>query len=553
MWKKLDSSVKIILVVWVVALHLVFAGLVYLYFDVTGGLGLGSYSETPTPIELTEVAERGAGAPLPNDSVRPCIIGSETIIDPCEPRDTFGVQGVIPLSSVFPADPPTYEGVLFNSYGLYPPDEIPEDTLSGSAHLVVRGIFDPDRTQCAGHPLLFPAWVFGDDVATPSVAVSSITTDDLTFHHWTCFAEFSVHEYLVGGGPRKLSVQLPTSGVPYDTADTPSFESFGEELESLGTQVEDSVEGIEWVAWLGPSYNVMVESLAAYALWDLQKDDDETVRVVSPDAVYYRDSGLTGSALDRLQAPLAVFRRDIKAAHATRIGRTSGRVGVDTDTPMLVTDALKLPDYYEEIGAYDNPIATPAPPPTSPYPPTGLYVTRWTNPIPEVDLEWYAPVSSTVTHYKIVRIDSLGNEKVIAEALPGEFTETTDRDLPVAGVEYTYTVIAVNDHGESPPSAGETVRNGPPNPPTDLYVSLQPGNEADLEWYAPASSHVTGYRVERKQGNGAWVTLQDNIPSEHLETTDFGLVSGQAYTYRVIALGEWADSAPSTPYVLRVP
>ena len=553
MWKRLDSSVKIIIVAWVVALHLVFAGLVYLYFDVTGGLGIGSYVETPTPLELTEVAERRARTHLPNGSVTPCIVRSETEVAPCAPRRTFGLRGVIPQSSVFPADPPTYEEVLFNSYGLYSPEEIPEDTLSGSAHLVVRGIFDPDRTQCAGHPLLFPAWVFGDDVATPSAAVNSITSDDLTFHHWTCFAEFSVHEYLVGGGPRKLSVQLPTSGVPYDTANTPSLESYGEELELLRSRVADSVEGFEWVAWLGPSYNALVESLAAYALWDLQKDDDEVVRVVSPDAAYYRESGLTGSELDRLQAPLTDFRRDIKAAHTARVGRTSGRVGVDVDTPELIGNVYNLPRYYKEIGAYDNPIATPAPPPTSPYPPTGLLVTRWTNPIPEVDLEWYAPVSSTVTHYKIVRIDSLGNEKVIAEALPGEFTETTDRDLPVAGVEYTYTVIAVNDHGESAPTAGSSVRNGPPNPPTDLYVSLQPGNEADLEWYAPASSHVTGYRVERKQGNGAWVTLQDDIPSEYLETTDFGLVSGQAYTYRVIALGEWADSTPSTPYILHVP
>ena len=551
MWKELDSSKRIIIAAWLVFLHLFFAGLIYLFFDVTGGMGLGSYSEGPSDLTATAVAwDENVYS---DGFVKPCAVRPGTLIDPCGTRRAFGFNGVISFSSVYPDDPPTLEEVMLNSYGFYSPEEIPEDILIGSAHLVVRGIFDLDTTRCAGHPLLFPAWVFGDDVVSPGASVGSITSEDLAFHHWTCFAEFSAHEYLVGAGPSKLSVQLPTWGVPYDTTDSPSLESYGEELEAIRSQVADSVEGVEWVAWIGPSYNVMVESLTAYALWDVQKGDDDVVRVVSPDAAYYEEAGVTGSALDRLQAPLADFRRDIKAAHATRIGRTSGRIGVGTNTPMLVTDVLKLPDYYEEIDAYDNPIATPAPPPTSPYPPTGLLVTRWTNPIPEVDLEWYAPVSSTVTHYKIVRIDSLGNEKVIAEALPGEFTETTDRDLQVAGEEYTYTVIAVNDHGESAPSAGDSVRNGPPNPPIDLYVSLQPGNEADLEWYAPASSHVTGYRVERKQGNGEWIILQDIIPSEHLETTDFGLVSGQAYTYRVIALADNEESAPSTPYVLRVP
>ena len=569
MCERTHPSLKCAFVAWLVFLHLTL-GLVLTFLVGLSHLGQAPEGKaSPRPIgSLNEVAlldpdERHTetartltvvdGRSYFTGTVEACTGPSHRENDPCVARSDFGFHGVIPAGSVLLDEPPTYEEVLFNSYGVYELAEVPEEFLDTSAHLVVRGSFVADTTRCASHPLLFQQWIFGEETLPAQPSNQAVSVDDITFHHWTCFTELSVHEYLVGSGPSRISIQHPNSAVPYDTADTPSLDPYANDLARLKSRIADEYEGFEWVAWIGPSYNVMVESLTAYALWDVQKGDDDVVRVVSPDAAYYEEAGVTGSALDRLQAPLADFRRDIKAAHTTRIGRTSGRIGVGTNTPMLVTDVLKLPDYYEEIDAYDNPIATPAPPPTRPYAPTGLYVTRWNNPDPEVDIAWTAPVSSTVTHYKIVRIDSLGNEKVIATALPGEFTETTDRDLPVAGVEYTYTVIAVNDHGESAPSAGDSVVNGPPNPPTGLYVSLQIGTEADLEWEAPASSHVTGYRVERRQGNGAWVTLQANIPAVHLETTDFGLVSGEAYTYRVITLADDAESTPSAPYVLHVP
>ena len=112
---------------------------------------------------------------------------------------------------------------------------------------------------------------------------------------------------------------------------------------------------------------------------------------------------------------------------------------------------------------------------------------------------------------------------------------------------------AVNEHGESPPSGKAVIRNGVPNAPTGLWAELQPGNEADLGWDASASSYVTGYRVERKTGSGAWVTIKDNLSTEYLNSTDWNLQSGTTYTYTVIAVNEHGESAPSAPYVLRVP
>ena len=479
---------------------------------------------------------------------------SASAANPCDVGRSVEFPGWVPQSVSYPATPPTFEAMLFGSSDSDRLTEVPEHALLSSTHIVARGRFVDNSLHCDGYAVVNPDWAVDHAaLGVPDPPEGQRVIVDFGIEHWMCFAELAVHEYLVGTGGSRVNVNIAAAAIPYDAG--VDFATLYEKstLDAYRTAVTDHFFGSDWVVWLGPSYSTAVEAWTAYSLWDVQKGDDGVVRVVSPVTEHYEHAGLTGSAMERLRSPLSDFRRDIKAAHASRVERTSGRIGVGTDTPKLVTDIIKLEDYYEEVGAYHYPIATPAPPPTSPYAPTGLFVTRWNNPDPEVDIAWTAPVSSTVTHYKIVRIDSLGNEKVIATALPGEFTETTDRDLPVAGVEYTYTVIAVNDHGESAPSAGDSVVNGPPNPPTGLYVSLQIGTEADLEWEAPASSHVTGYRVERRQGNGAWVTLQANIPAVHLETTDFGLVSGEAYTYRVITLADDAESTPSAPYILHVP
>ncbi len=567
-WHRTRPALRCLIVMWLVFLHVFFLLTVFCIFGLSR---LGQPSERMAnlfpfypDVEMAIVGQTNDGTPSPaavsiadrdvyfRGLIEACSGPWKLGIAPCVARSDFGFHGAVASTSAYLDEPPTYEEVLFNSYGLYDFDEVPAEILDASAHLVVRGSFDTGTTKCSSHLLLFHQWIFGGEATRTEVPPRASSSEDFTFHHWTCFTEFSVHEYLVGSGPAKISVQHPNSGVPYDTADTPSLSAYEDELESLRSQIAEEYEGIEWVGWLGPSYNATVESLTAYALWDVQKGDDDIVRVVSPNAAYYEDSGVTGSALERLQAPLADFRRDIKAAHESRVSRTSGRVGVGTETPELVSDVFKLPEYYEETGAYDNPIATPVPPPTSPYPPMDLYGELWTDPQPEVDLAWTAPASSQVTTYKIMRVDSLGTEIIVAE-IPSEFVEVTDRNLPIAGAEYTYTVIAVNEHGESPPSGTAVIRNGAPNAPTGLYVSLEPGNEADLEWYAPPSSYVTGYRIDRKTGNGAWVTLSDNLPTDYLNSTDWNLQSGTTYTYRVVALNGWSTSAPSAPYVLRVP
>ena len=386
-----------------------------------------------------------------------CISGAG-VSDPCEvDRQVEFTRGAA-LSRFLPNQPPSLEAMLFNSWDGDSLSEVPEYALLSSTHVVARGRFIDDSLSCKGYPSINPEWsVNHAGLGVPEPSEGQRVVVDFGTYHWMCFAEFTVHEYLVGAGGVRLNVNLAAAAVAYESGIDFETKHGQSTLDRYRASVTDHFFGSDWVVWLGPSYSMAVEAWTAYSLWDVQKGDDGIVRVVSPAAAHYEEMGLTESALDRLRLPLTDFRRDIRAAHASRVERTSGRIGVGTETPKLVKDVFKLEDYYEEVGAYQYPIATPAPPPTSPYPPTDLYGELRTDPQPEVDLEWRAPASSQVTTYKIMRVDNLGNEVVVAE-IPSEFVEVTDRHLPIAGAEYTYTVIAVNEHGESAPSAPFVLR-----------------------------------------------------------------------------------------------
>ena len=302
-----------------------------------------------------------------DDDFEPCAVSVHSP-DPCEEGRTVQFEGVVTRSVSYPATPPTLEALLFNSWGDETLNEVPRYALMGLTHIVVRGRFVRDSLRCQGFQVINPGWGV-DHVAlgVRDVPEGARVILDLQVNHWMCFAEFTVHEYFTGAGGASLNINLAAAAVPYETG--ADFESIYDQrtLDSYRASVSDHFFGSDWVVWLGPSYSMAVEAWTAYSLWDVQKGVDGIVRVVSPLAEHYEEVGLTGSDMDRLRLPLADFRRDIKAAHASRVTRTSGRIGVGTDTPKLVTDAFKLEDYYEEVGAYDYPFATPALPPTSPY------------------------------------------------------------------------------------------------------------------------------------------------------------------------------------------
>ena len=328
----------------------------------------------PTPT-ATAIPPTATVAPTPsgtaNSSVfegfEPCTRAGVEDRDPCEVRRRFGVPGI--GSRSLPEIPPSYEQILFNAWDRYQLDEVPPIGLLAATHIMARGTFEVGSTRCASHPFLFPAWIFDEGESTyPEIPEGETVTIQGVWdlYSWDCFTTFNVGEWLVGRGPASIVVTHPHLGSTYSLNDTPSIESYAEELNAFRDFVADAYEGYEWVLWLGTPPITSVLSWAAYNYWDVQRDAEGTVRVVSPDFEFYDTEGLTGAELVKLNPVLEDFRRDIAAAHELRVARTSGRVGVQVSLPMLVTDASMLAAHFDEIGATRHIVATPAPAPAEP-------------------------------------------------------------------------------------------------------------------------------------------------------------------------------------------
>ncbi len=297
--------------------------------------------------------------------IEPCASASGDF-DPCDPDRDVEFQGFSQGSSVLPDRPYSLEEVLFNSWGVWDLDEVPNWDLVSATHIVARGRFEEDSLVCQGVPVLFPAWSLDyADLGIPEPEPGQPIHLGPTVSHWMCFARLQVHEYMVGKGGASVTVMLAAAGLPYSDEAELIIPNIQELLEGQRKAVSDHFVGPEWVVWLAPSYSAAVESWMSYSLWGVQRGEDGIVRVISPDAKYYENVEDLEYDDSHLMAPLDEFRRLIADADVSRRERTSGRIGVGADTPMLVQDALRLSDYYQEIGAYDHPTLPPMRPPNA--------------------------------------------------------------------------------------------------------------------------------------------------------------------------------------------
>jgi len=312
-------------------------------------------------------------------------------------------------------------------------------------HFVVRGVAVPGSTRCASH-------------APPSTLLKGSESD--TLETWSpgtaihCYTDIAVREYIFGSGPSRITYRSGQRSVDEISPDFGTAERDSSYFADITGPLAESLEGYEWIYWLTTPLDASEGAWRATSLWDVQRRGDGVIVGVSRYRVGSDDESVY---LDELEPALEDFATDTKAAMAHYVELYGGKIGDSTNAPSFISspDLSSVYEYIKLMGALDVPGFTFTPPPPSPLipsAPTDLYGELWTDPQPEVDLAWTAPVSSQVTTYKIMRVDNLGNEVVVAE-IPAEFVEVTDRNLPIAGAEYTYTVIAVNEHGDSAPSA----------------------------------------------------------------------------------------------------
>lgn len=170
-----------------------------------------------------------------------------------------------------------------------------------------------------------------------------------------------------------------------------------------------------------------------------------------------------------------------------------------------------------------------------PVPPTGLSAVGCDQ---QVDLAWTAAPSASC--YNVYRaLSPTGPFSVRATGL----VATSYGDAAANGTTYYYYVTSLNAAGESGPSnqASAMPRSGAsdPEPPTNLRVAVYSGC-IDVEWDAPTTCHVLGYKVFRRLADvegASWVPL--NPSGQLVRKTRFrdsgpnGPQNGIRYLYRV--------------------
>jgi hypothetical protein len=81
--------------------------------------------------------------------------------------------------------------------------------------------------------------------------------------------------------------------------------------------------------------------------------------------------------------------------------------------------------------------------------------------------------------------------------------------------------------------------------PSNLLAPTVQSNSVQLTWDDSGTAGVT-YRVERKQGTGAWATLTSGIAAGTETYTDTTVAASTAYTYRVIAVSATLGESPAS-------
>ena len=207
-------------------------------------------------------------------------------------------------------------------------------------HIVVRGVVVPDTTRCAAY-LFIPAKYMRKDING--------------LYHYYCFVDLAISEYMVGSGPPILTVSIHRENLwGIDVNNLESIKEATQHLDDPRARTANAFEGRELVLFLDLPFTLAVESWNAggfFVVWSVQRNRSDEIRAVAADIRYAR----TDEQRARLNIPLAELTRKVKEADVKRMTITEGRIGIDKDLPMLVTDANFLQDFYISEGAvYDD-------------------------------------------------------------------------------------------------------------------------------------------------------------------------------------------------------
>ena len=504
-----------------------------------------------------------------------------------------------------------------------------------TTHVALRGTYLPGTVRCtSGHPRRAPSYL-GRGQASSGLLIY-------------CFADVRVNAYLLGTGPSTLTVtvyrsvyqsvnafggddedygleQLESRRLAYERAlseggrfqyDPPlrgflppdgglgplrrEYDTLDEAHEPNGPAVigpPGGIGGREAVLFIGPSGRLSVEAWVVRFTWDVERREDGTVVALHPfidrfDLERVRDANL--AYLSLLEMELPALTQAVTTAHQARVAANGGRIGEDTDLPMLETDANRLRQYFSDpkVGGY----APGVPAPVQPPPPRGLAVQdQGGNPDLMRDcihlLGLKDALRGAATLNWSVNTAITGWEGVTAAGTPSRVSKLLLSSESLSGtippelgrlVELTHLDLSSNSlTGEIPRELGglsnlqeirlsgnsltgcipASLKDVPTNDlgllnllycppaPDGLTAGTVAEGSVPLSW--TAVSNASKYRVEyRLRRTGDWV-LDDDTLTGASHTVD-GLTCRDDYLFRVSAYGNgtvhaaaWSDSSDS--------
>ena len=316
-------------------------------------------NNVPTVVDTRSSSPALAPAPqLFKQQIPACTPVPGSSVDPCDP-DPPPFAGGVGQSLPYLGDRPLSIREMIDDAPPLPPTWV--------SHLALRGTYLPDTVRCtAGNPF------------RPASYVRDVFGDVDRERSLKCYIDVRANAYILGSGPPVLTTLMFNHSywVRNNPGQSEEHQTEHDRIEDLRRNIETAINeafpGREHVMFLGPSIDLSVEAWRVIGFWDVQRRNDGAVGAVHPDRDLWASSRPDEyqTHLSKLEMELPEFTEAVTTAHQARVTEYEGRIGADSDLPMLVNNANQLRDYYTEVGAY----APDIPAPTQPPPPCGLAV-----------------------------------------------------------------------------------------------------------------------------------------------------------------------------------
>uniref|UniRef100_A0A8D2PZF2 Fibronectin n=1 Tax=Zosterops lateralis melanops TaxID=1220523 RepID=A0A8D2PZF2_ZOSLA len=157
-----------------------------------------------------------------------------------------------------------------------------------------------------------------------------------------------------------------------------------------------------------------------------------------------------------------------------------------------------------------------------------------------ISIRWL-PSTSPVTGYRVTAVPKNGHGPTKTEIVPADQTQVTIEGLQPT-VEYTVSVAAQNQNGESQPLVQTAVTTIPP--PTNLKFTQVTPTSLTINWNAP-NVRLTGYRVRVNPKEKTGPMKEINLSPDSTSAVVSGLMVATKYEVSVYALKDSLTSRPA--------